>query len=312
MDIFHNRDFSPMLIGASQEPFDDENYIFELKLDGSRCLAFLDKDETDLINKRGIHLISAFPELKQLHKQVKTPCILDGELFVFKHGTVDFYEMQHRSHLKDSFKISLAAKKSPATFTAFDVLYYKGNDLTKEPLMKRKKILNQIVKENERINVSRYIETFGTKLYELTVNQHLEGIVAKPKNSIYHINKRTNDWIKIKNLLDDDFAVAGYIEKDKGIISLVLAQYQKKQWIYMGHVTMGVRNLNFIKEYHCNIVSTSPFSSIPSGNESAHWLSPMPVCTVKYMDKTASGGLRQPIFKGFRDDKDAKSCIHTP
>ena len=231
---------SPMLIGAMGDAFDSPDYLFELKLDGERCLAFLDHDKTELRNKRGDLMLPKFPELSQIHRQVKTSCVLDGELMVQKNGAPDFHEVQRRSLLGNRFKIELAAGQFPASFVAFDILERNGESLIGRPLLERKDMLSQTVRESERLALSRYIEQKGTALYELAAKQGLEGIVAKRKDSIYLPGQRTKDWIKIKNLLDDDFVVCGYIHKEKGVVSLVLGQYREGKLQYQGHVTMGV------------------------------------------------------------------------
>lgn len=298
--------FEPMLIGKEEPPFSDPDFLYELKLDGVRCLAYLSKEATELRNKRGELLNTRFPELMNIHRQVKAPCVLDGELYVFSEERTDFFEIQRRVHTKDSFKIHLLAKKHPATFTAFDVLEVEEANWTQIPLIKRKKKLQSLLKENDHINYSRYVEQQGEALFELTCERNLEGIVAKRKDSLYQPGTKTKDWIKCKNLLDDDFVVVGYIHKEKGIVSLVLAQYDKTKLIYQGHVTMGVA-LPYLKR-HTTMTHQAPFKDIPAGNEEAIWIKPHLVGIVKFMEYTPQGGLRQPVFKGFREDKKVKDC----
>ena len=136
----------------------------------------------------------------------------------------------------------------------------------------------------------------------------LEGIVAKRKDSKYYLDKRTKDWIKIKYLLDDDFVVCGYILKGGGVISIVLVQYLKEELIYKGHVTLGLSTGDFQLIKSIPLISSHPFNELPSGNDNAVWIEPNLVCIVKFMMKTANGSLRQPVFKGLRDDKDPKDC----
>lgn len=137
---FLEKTLKPMLIGKEQPAFDDANYLYELKLDGIRCLAYLD-DKTDLRNKRSFSLLSRFPELTQLHKQVRKHCVLDGELYVYHDGQVDFFTMQRRALTSDTFKVRLASKQYPAVYTAFDILYYDDHFVVNEPLYKRKALL---------------------------------------------------------------------------------------------------------------------------------------------------------------------------
>lgn len=308
MDIFDDKSASPMLIAEMQEPFDDPNYIYELKLDGERCLAYLDKDGITLQNKRKLLLNPRFPELASINKSVKTRCILDGEITVLVDGKPDFSQVQRRALMSNKFKIQLAADKYPASFTAFDILYYKDGPVIDKPLIERKALLQKVIKaEKDLLAISRYIEGQGKALYEAAAKQGLEGAVAKRKDSLYQLGKRTKDWIKFKNLLDDDFVVLGYIEKENNVVSLVLGQYQESDLVYKGHVTLGVSREDFKIISGTN--TSQPQFDPPKGNENAVWIKPDLVCTVKYMEKTSNGGLRQPVYKGLRDDKDPKDCI---
>ena len=240
-DIWETKNINPMLIGAEGEPFDSEEYIYELKLDRERCIDYLDKDKTILKNKRNILMLPKVPELSDIHKSINVRCILDGELAVIKDGKPDFFEIQKRSLMSNPVKIEMAAKKYPACFTAFDILYYEDRQVTNLPLTQRKNLLQKAVKsENESFAVSRYIEKNGVAFYELAKQNELEGIVAKRKDSRYYFDRRTKDWIKIKYMQDDDFVILGYVPKENSMNSIILGQYQDSRLIYKGHVTLGV------------------------------------------------------------------------
>ena len=310
-DIWETKSIKPMLIGTEGQPFDSEEYIYELKLDGERCIAYLDRDKTILKNKRNILMLPKVPELAEIHKNVNVRCILDGELAVIKDGKPDFFEIQKRSMMSNPVKIDMAAKKYPACFTAFDILYFEDRQVTDLPLMERKSLLQKAVtSENSRFAVSRFIEKNGIQFYVLAEQQELEGIVAKRKDSKYYFDKRTKDWIKIKYLQDDDFVVLGYVPKENSMNSIILGQYSNGRLVYKGHVTLGVGGEPFGKIKALD-KTDCPFSEIPKGNENAVWINPKLVCTVKYMMKTESGGMRQPVFKGLRDDKPPKECVDT-
>ena len=188
-------------------------------------------------------------------------------------------------------------------------LYYENRQVTDLPLTERKELLQKaVISENGRFAVSRFIEKNGIQFYALAEQQELEGIVAKRKDSKYYFDKRTKDWIKIKYLQDDDFVVLGYVPKENSMNSIILGQYSNGQLVYKGHVTLGVggepfRRIKTLNKTDC------PFSEIPKGNENAVWVTPELVCTVKYMMKTESGGMRQPVFKGLREDKSPEECI---
>lgn len=308
-DLFSDKNIKPMLIGVEGEAFDSNDFLYELKLDGERCIAYLDSEGTDFRNKRNMKMLPKVPELSQIHRQVKCRCILDGELAVIHEGKPDFFLIQKRSMMSNPMKIELESQRHPACFTAFDILYYEDHPVTDSPLTERKKLLEEVVKEESpRFAVSRYIDGQGIAFFQLAKQQNLEGIVAKRKDSRYYFDKRTKDWIKCKNLKDSDYVVCGYIPKENSMTSIVLGQYRDGQLIYKGHVTLGVGGESFqtIRELpHLD----HPPMEIPEGNENAVWVQPQLVCTVKYMMKTESGGLRQPVFKGLRLDKQPMECM---
>lgn len=307
MDIFDNRKASPMLIEELKDAFDSPDYIFELKLDGVRCLAYLDQTGVDLRNKRNLRVTAIYPELHNIYKQVKKRCILDGELVAIKDGKPDFSEMQRRTLMTNRFRIELSASKHPISFIAYDIIYLHDKQITDLPLLERKDLLQNVVIENDRLAISRWVEEKGIDLYNLTVQQNLEGIVAKYKYSKYYFGKRSKDWIKIKYLKDDDYVICGYSDKSDHGLSIVLAQYQNDELVYKGHVTT-LRKADYITIMNTKSAQFPEFE-IPKGNEHTTWIEPKLVCTVQYMLKTEAGGLRQPVYRGLRMDKDPHECI---
>ena len=303
MDLFEEKNIKPMLISEMTEPFNNPDWIYELKLDGIRCIAYLDK-ETELRNKRNDRLLPKVPELKDIFRQVNERCILDGELVILKNGVPDFFELQKRALTSNQFKIQLSSESFPACFVAYDILYHKESSLIDLPLAERKAILVDTVIENPSLAVSRFIPEKGIELFAIAKEQKLEGVIAKKYNSKYYFDKRTKDWIKFKFLADQDFVVCGYIIKEKGVTSVVLGQYSNTELIYKGHVTFGVKYGDLKK---LETMEHSPFLITPPGNEHAVWLKPALVCVVQYMPND-KGALRQPVFKGFRDDKEPKEC----
>lgn len=308
-DLFISKNIKPMLIGEMESPFDSPDYIYEIKFDGIRCIAYLDENETDIRNKRNKLMIPIVPELSNLHKQAKSKCIIDGELVVLKDGMPDFFEIQRRALMSDPFKIKLSGSKYPASFVAYDILYYKDKQILDYPLMERKALLEKTVIENNSIAISRYIENNGIQLYNLTKERNLEGIVAKKKQSLYWLDKRTKDWIKCKVMASIDCVICGYIRKENNMASIIIGQYDQEHLVYRGHVTMGV-GLRYLNKYKYEVLEYPPFEKVPPGNEDAVWLKPTLVCIVEYMPNEKNT-LRQPVFKGIRDDKLPKECqIH--
>ncbi len=303
-DLFEEKNISPMLLHEVKEPFDDEDYIYELKLDGIRCVAYIEPKSVSLQNKRFKELTPIYPELSDICKCVKKRVILDGELVVLTDGKPDFYALQRRSLMTDSFRISLAAKKNPVQFAAYDIIYFDGKDLTDKPLLERKEILSENVREGFNLSISRYVSTTGVAFFELAKEENLEGIVAKKKDGLYHIGKRTHDWIKIKVMQDEDLLVLGYQPDDDGNVKdLILGFYDDKGELKCrGKVYLGVSKAEqkIIAEFaKKNTVKKQWFDKY----KNVVWLKPQLVGTAHFMHETASGGMRQPVWKGLRDDK---------
>lgn len=237
-----------------------------MKLDGFRCLAYIDYGMVDLRNKRNIRMLPRSPELKEISKNVGGRCILDGEIVVLTNGVPDFYRLQKRTLLTDKFKIEMEASR--------------------------------LVNEDSRISVSRYVEGSGTALYMAAEASKLEGVVAKRKDSFYLMGKRTKDWIKFKRMADEDFVVAGYIKKGGHMYSLVLAKYKGNTLIFRGYVTSGVTKEAIDT---LEVTGKNPFLLMPIGEHDVIWVKTNHVCVGEYMPNLINL-LRQPVFKGFRDD----------
>ena len=304
--MFSHKHNQPMLIGAEAQPFDDDDYIFELKFDGVRALAYLDDKGCELRNKRQLGVSALYPELATLHEQVKERALLDGEIVALSSGKPDFFEIQRRALMSNPFKIRLAAARQPVVFIAFDLLYVGSAAITHWPLLERKAALAEVVTENQRLVLSRFTSGQGQALFRLAQEQELEGIVAKRKDSRYYLGRRSKDWLKIKYLKDEDYVICGYLQKNKEMTSLVLGQYVHGQLTYQGHVTLGVSGeaLRFIKALpHA---PAHPFDEQPPGHEKATWLYPNHVGIVEYMPR---GEIKsQPVFKGLRNDKAPQDC----
>lgn len=310
MDIFDEKDVKPMLIGADAEAFDDPDFLYELKLDGERAIVYLDpKHGTELRNKRNKRMLPIFPELSELHRQAKGPV----------HPRRGIHRSQRReaellrgaaalAHVQ-SLQNQAGRRQAAGLFCRVRYPLSGRGAAHRLPLTERKDILRGTVSESGRMAVSRVVERGGVELYKLTERAGLEGIVAKRRDSRYYLDKRTKDWIKCKNLLDDDFVVCGYIRKSDHMTSIVLGQYDGPALVYKGHVTLGVSGEDFRRIEAHNTVA-APAMEVPAGhgNEQAEWITPDLVCTVKFMERTANGGMRQPVFKGLRDDKAAHEC----
>ena len=228
-----------------------------------------------------------------MSKCVKKNTVLDGELVVLTNGKPDFYALQKRSLMTNRFRIQLAAKKNPVQFAAYDILYYDGKDLTDKSLVERKAILQEKVSEGNGLSISRYVEERGIAFFNLAKEQDLEGIVAKKKDGLYHIGKRTSDWIKIKVMQDEDLLILGYQPDEDGVPKdLILGYYDENGELQCrGKVYLGISKeeraiiLKFAKR---NMVKRPWFEKY----KNAIWLKPELVGTAHFMHETESGGMR--------------------
>lgn len=292
-----------MLLDQVEEPFDDPNYIYELKFDGSRVIAYIDQEQTILKNKRQKILNPTFPELNELHKFCTKRCILDGELVCMKQGKPDFYTLQARSLLMDPIRIAYQAKKNPATFVVYDILFAGDEEISHYPLLKRKEIISEVVHESPSLAISRYIEEHGKAFFQLAAKEGLEGIVAKKKDSIYLVGTRSKSWIKIKVMQEDDLLICGYVlDENQHIKSLILGKEIDGEYAFVATIASRIAAYEqkaifaFAKKY-----PSSPLFLMKTEKE-VQWIQPELIAVVEYMMKTKSGGLRQAIFKGIKRD----------
>ncbi len=301
-DLFEDKNISPMLLFEEHEPFDDDDYIYELKLDGIRCIAYIDHKSVTLQNKRYKDVTDIYPELSDMSKCVKKRIILDGELVILTDGKPDFYALQKRSLMGDNFRISLAAKNNPVQFVAYDILYFDGKNITDSPQMKRKDVLSKAITEGHNLSISRFIEKNGIAFFELAKQEELEGIVAKRKDGLYHIGKRSREWIKIKVMQDEDLLICGYQpDEDGNVKDLILGYYDDNNKLQCrGKVFLGVsaeeRKIvnDYAKKHRVNNAWFDKYKK-------AVWIKPELVGTVHYMHETDNGGMRQPVWKGLRE-----------
>lgn len=299
-------------------PFDNNDYYFELKLDGIRAVLYVQKGNISIKNKRGDQLISRYPELKEVWNDVADECVLDGELICTSNGQPDFSKLQKRALLSNPFKIKLMMKSCPVQFVAYDILQKGKTLLIEQPLYKRKEILEQTLKESSVLLKSRFIIGKGIEFFNLAKKQNLEGIVAKRIDSTYQLGKRSSQWLKIKALQDEDFLICGFKLNDSGQVKDILLarqitnsqskqdnqktyfEVQNKHYQYYGSVGIGIsqQDSDFLIDFE-KTHSISP----PLNISNAHFVELKNYCTVVYMLETKSGKLRQPVFKGIRTDR---------
>lgn len=317
MSLFEQK-IKPMLAFTSK-PFNDKNFLFEIKFDGTRTLAYIKRKSVKFLNRRGIYFESRYPEMKNLYQDIKCKkVLLDGELVVFKEGKPNFYLLAEREHVEESIRAEILSKINPATLVVFDILHKDGKDLIDLPLIERKKVLEESVRESERIIISRYIIEKGKKFFEEVKKKGLEGVVAKRIDSVYEIGKRSKNWLKIKALKTLDCVICGFTEgsgwRAKYFGALLLGAYREGKLVYLGRVGTGLDEKGYayltqtLKNIECSKNPFEEFKEEPEIMKKIHWVKPKLVCEVKFMQLTKDLKLRAPSFIRLRNDKKIREC----
>lgn len=226
-----------MLLEEVNEPFNDKNFLYEIKFDGIRALIYVSKNSFKILSRNGTNLTNKYPELNKIQKLVGNhEIIFDGEIIATEGAHPSFSLLQKRNKIK---KITdKIIEEVPVTFIAFDILY-DNVDLTNLSLDKRKKILGQY--PDNSVFIKSRIYSDGLSLFKMVKKIGLEGIVAKKRKSIYLFGKRTSDWVKVKNIHVDNFIVHGYLEKTN-TYSLLLGEYKNNKLKYVGKVSVNKRH----------------------------------------------------------------------
>ena len=293
MSIWTNRNWKPMLLKEIDAPFNSKDYLFELKYDGIRATCFVNKKSIYFQSRNNTDLTFLFPELNDIKQIVNKNVIFDGEIVAFDENKLSFSKIQERLHVKNKDKIRKLSESNPVIFVVFDILY-EGKDLTNKSLLERKDFLNKYVDTNYFMK-TKYIMNNGIKLFESIKKLDLEGIVAKNKNSLYHVNKRTNDFIKIKNIKRDEFLVAAYKEtKEKVTIYLC-----DKEFNYAGKCSISIKS-SLYKNIKKKRIS-KPYINV--NDKDIKYIKPDIEVYIEYTEKTKNGHLRHPAYKEIKNEK---------
>jgi bifunctional non-homologous end joining protein LigD len=296
-----------------------DGWTFEPKYDGIRVLAFTTATDVKLITRNGKDKAAQFPEvvaaLKKLASQTKRAFLLDGEIVALIDGKpARFQELQGRMHVKEPRMIERLSASTPAAIVLFDILVDGDDALITKPWTERRARLLKLVGKRTapHLWVTESIEGDGKKMLGRARRQGWEGIIAKRTDSTYEPGKRPRSWLKLKIEFREEFVVGGYTDPRNArehIGALLLGYYDKNRFIYAGHTGGGFTRQGLSDMYDRLKPlerKTSPFEETPKTNEKAHWVRPEVVVEVKFSEWTADRRLRQPIFVGLRDDKDAK------
>jgi DNA ligase D-like protein (predicted ligase) len=301
----------PML-AVSGEIFSSRDWIFEPKIDGTRCIAHISNGTVELQNRRLSLIGYRYPEITKALGQAAGNCILDGEMAVFSNGIPNFASLAVRDQQVNSIRIDYLSKEMPASYIVFDILYRGNESLMDLPLIERKSILQEHLLESDAVTVIGYMQEDGEAYLKAALERGLEGVMAKRLTSPYLPGIRSHDWIKIKKQLTLDLVVGGYIPGNgtrKGFFGgLLLGAYDSGKLIYTGRVGSGFSQKELEEIYgEFEHSEESPFFNSPTAAE-VKWLNPKLVVEVAALEVSKRRHLRAPVFLKMRIDKAPEEC----
>jgi bifunctional non-homologous end joining protein LigD len=310
----------PML-AAIEKPFDNPDWLFEIKWDGYRAVAFIDDGRVRLVSRNQNDLSAQYPELATLPQFVKARrAILDGEIVALDdQGRPSFSLMQQRTGFRPGKSRLPGREGVPVIYYAFDLLYLDDFDLRRVPLEQRKKLLEDRITNSDVVRFSDHYLEKGIALFEAAAQKGLEGIVAKKRDSLY-AETRSRDWLKIKITQRQECVIGGYTDPEGSRAyfgSLVLGLYDRqRRLIHVGQAGTGF-DQKTLKEMFVRLqalaASKNPFYGEIGGLRKIHFVGPELVAEIKFSEwthETSEGGmkLRAPVFMGLRTDKLPEEC----
>ncbi len=307
----------PMLATLVDKPFDEFGWIYEIKWDGYRAVALMNKGKVNLLSRNNKSFNEKFYPIHKALLAWNMNAVIDGEVLVLKeNGLADFGALQNWRSEADG----------ELFYYVFDIMWLQGNDLKELPLTERREILKGLVPSEGIIRMSENFETTATKFLAEVAKLNMEGIMAKKADSNYTAGIRSKAWLKIKAQKRHEVVIGGFTQNEgtvKTFSSLLVGLYENNHLNYIGKIGTGF-NDKMQKEIMAKmkglIASKPPFAEVPDVDKpsrfrphppkaSVTWLKPQLVCEVSYAELTADGIMRHPSFEGLREDKKAKAVV---
>ena len=308
----------PMLATLVDEPFDDPDWMYEVKWDGYRALSYIYRGRADILSRNNKSFNNKYYPLRELLSEWKTDAVIDGEIVVLnKKGQSNFGHLQNWRSEADG----------ELTYYVFDILWYEGIGLMELPLADRRKILEDVLpKHDDRIRLSQVFDVKGSDFFRAAKQMGLEGIIAKKKDSTYSPDLRSKEWLKIKVHKRQEVVIGGFTKNEgssKKFSSLLLGVYEGKKLHYVGKVGTGFSDKlqnEMMAQFKPLIINETAFAETPDVNSpsrfrpnppkaTAYWLKPELVCEISFAEVTGDGVFRHPSFEGMRSDKKATEVV---
>ncbi len=300
------RRISPMLCTLTKQVPSNSDYVYEIKWDGYRISSYVNGRTVRMDSRKGLDYTNKYPLVQRALKALKHKMVIDGEMIVpDANGLPDFGAIQNYN-----------GQKTPIVYYLFDILWLDGHDLRGLPLTERKQILSAIIGEQDVLKLSESFDD-GHALYDQMINMHLEGIVAKKKDSAYVEGDRGYNWLKIPTRKRQEFVIGGWAESEKSraFRSLLFGAYNNGKLEWIGRSGGGYKEkemhgiLRKLKELE---IKETPFVNhvLDTKGATIHWVKPKLVANFEFAAWTESGRIRKPAtFLGFRSDKKARQVV---
>ena len=306
--------FTPMLSTSADAPPAGSEWVYEIKWDGVRALAFVDSGRLAIHARKGASIERTYPELAQLPEWLAAQsAVLDGEIVMLDGaGRPSFQLLQPRIMATGTAPATYARSK-PVNYLVFDLLYLDGWDLRGSPLCERRRLLELLLRPNPCARFSSEFTVPPRELLAAVKAQGLEGIVAKRRTSRYE-STRAGDWVKVKVISEQEFVIAGYMTGERDYFgSLVLGLYgEAGSLLYVGSVGTGF-DRKLMASIHAQMAeresASCPFAVTPKLLAPVQWIRPELVCRVRFNSWTEDVKLRAPVFIGMRADIDPAECV---
>jgi bifunctional non-homologous end joining protein LigD len=316
-----SKDIAPTADEALVALDDVGSWWFDIKWDGIRCLAYVENGEVQLINRRQRDITFRYPDVVEALAKVYAgmSVVLDGEIVAFDaDGRPSFEALQSRMHVTNSAQVRRLMSQTPVTYLVFDVLYVDGRSLLEETYVERRRVLDSLSLSGPSWQTPPHFEGDGDAVLAASREQGLEGVLAKRLDSRYYAGKRSDCWLKVKNLRTQEVVIGGWKpgagRRAGAIGSLLLGVPGPAGLEFAGHVGTGFTD-RMLRDLEAQLAplarEDSPFdTTVPREHaRTAKWVEPSVVGEVAFGEWTREGRLRHPAWRGLRPDKSAADVV---
>jgi bifunctional non-homologous end joining protein LigD len=304
----------PMLATLVAAPFDDPDWLFEVKWDGFRVEAVVDDGSVRLWTRGELDAARYFGTFLEPGDWIDArTAVVDGEVIALDaRGEPDFALLQARIKGRDR-----SAEPNPFLYEVFDLLHLDGRSLLGEPLEERRRLLAEVLRGDPRVRLSEHVEADGVAFFDAARTRGLEGIMAKDRRSTYVPGKRTDRWQKVKIRPEQELVVGGWAAgtgKAVDLGALLVGVYEDGQLRYAGKIGAGfttATRAELLAAVHPIGAEASPFvPPVPrAATRDAHWVRPDLVVRAEFAGWTGDGLVRQASYKGIEPEKDPRKVI---